>query len=120
MLNTGIIIHSNNTQDLSEVALELADELGYVSTQQATVAGHYGLYIKCNPTVADLTAISGICFRRQVQLKVTVNNKLLHVRQGLGVPAMTLLGELHKTQHNGVNATTVTINQEGYQICHSP
>ena len=116
MLSTGIIIHCNNTQDLSEVSLELADELGYVSTQQATVAGHYGLYIKCNPTVADLATISGICFRRQVNLKVTVNNKLLAVRHAQGVPAMTVFGTIYKTQHGGVNTTIVTVNQEAYGV----
>ena len=127
MLNTGILIHSNNTQDLSEVALELASELGYVTTQQATVTDNYGLYIKCNPTVADLATISGVCYRRQVQLKVTVNNKLLAVRHAQGVPAMTVLGTLHKTQQAGVqtgvqtgDVLSVTVNREVYQLCHIP
>lgn len=80
MLNTGIIIHCNNTHDLVEVAHELSSELGYRVFQPATVIDDHGLYIKCNPTVADLAIISRICYRHQVLLKVTVANKLLHVQ----------------------------------------
>lgn len=114
MLNTGIIIHCNNTHDLGGVSHELSSELGYRVFQSATVADDFGLYIKCNPTVADLDVISRICYRRQVQLKVTVANKLLLVRHTQGVPVMTLLGTLHKTQRAG--AMTVKVNGKEYQL----
>lgn len=116
ILNTGIIVHCNNTHDIGEVALELANELQYMRTTPATVTDNYGLYIECNPTVTDLCTISAICQRHQVQLKVVLHDKLLLVRHTTGVPVMTLLGTLHKTDRIGAMALTIIINREVYQL----